>query len=125
MALPPVPDTFRWTQESWGTALRCTPLELVASHLFTTRELALTEARDLDRLAAAVGARRVAMVTQVHKAGEHLRTSDRGITLQRRMLKHNAEIVARGGDPLGAAFDEASAIVVVPSGNFYKDSKAA
>ena len=68
MALPPVPDTFRWTQESWGTALRCTPLELVASHLFTTRELALTEARDLDRLAAAVGARRVAMVTQVHKA---------------------------------------------------------
>jgi nitrite reductase/ring-hydroxylating ferredoxin subunit len=56
---------------------------------------------------------------------EHLRTSDRGITLQRRVLKQNAELVARGGDPLGVVFDEASATVVVPSGNFFKDSKAA
>ena len=56
---------------------------------------------------------------------EHLRTSDRGITMQRRMLKRNIEIVATGGDPLGAHFVEADATVVVPSGNFYKDSKAA
>jgi hypothetical protein len=56
---------------------------------------------------------------------EHLRTSDRGITMQRRMLTHNIEIVAQGGDPLGVRFDETDATVVVPSGNFYKDSKAA
>jgi YfiH family protein len=68
MALPPVPDTFRWTQEAWGPALRCTPLEAVAPHLFTTRELALTDPRDLDRLAVSVGAHRVAMATQVHRA---------------------------------------------------------
>jgi hypothetical protein len=56
---------------------------------------------------------------------EHLRTSDRGITMQRRMLTRNIEIVAQGGDPLGVRFDETDATVVVPSGNFYKDSKAA
>jgi len=56
---------------------------------------------------------------------EHLRTSDRGITMQRRMLRANIEIVANGGDPLGVRFDAAQATVVVPSGNFYKSSKAA
>jgi nitrite reductase/ring-hydroxylating ferredoxin subunit len=55
---------------------------------------------------------------------EHLRTSDRGITMQRRMLTRNIEIVAKGGDPLGVRFAEADATVVVPSGNFYKDSNA-
>ena len=30
-----------------------------------------------------------------------------------------------GGDPAGVAFDEAQAMIHVPSGNFYKDSKAA
>jgi len=55
---------------------------------------------------------------------EHLRTSDRGITMQRRMLTRNIEIVAKGGDPLGVCFDEAGATVVVPSGNFYKESNA-
>lgn len=56
---------------------------------------------------------------------EHLRTSDRGITMQRRMLRRNIDIVAGGGDPLNVAFDEDQALVVVPSGNFFKDSKAA
>jgi nitrite reductase/ring-hydroxylating ferredoxin subunit len=56
---------------------------------------------------------------------EHLRTSDRGITMQRRLLRANIDIVANGGDPLGVRFDAAQATVVVPSGNFYKSSKAA
>jgi polyphenol oxidase len=65
---PAVPDAFYWSTESWGVALRCRALDRVAAHLFTTRQLELTDPADLDRLAVAVGARRVAMVTQVHKA---------------------------------------------------------
>jgi YfiH family protein len=66
--LPEIPESFVWTDESWGSALRCRPLLAAASHLFTTRQLTLTTPDDLARLAAAVGAERVKMVTQVHKA---------------------------------------------------------
>lgn len=41
MNLPAVPDSFYWTHESWGAALRCRPLDAVAQHLFTTRQLEL------------------------------------------------------------------------------------
>ena len=41
MILPALPDAFYWTQESWGPALRCRPLDAVAPHLFTTRQLEL------------------------------------------------------------------------------------
>jgi polyphenol oxidase len=67
--LPPVPPSFYWTAESWGSALRCRPLDEVARHLFTTRQLQLTGAADLEQLASALGAEHVVMVTQVHKAG--------------------------------------------------------
>jgi hypothetical protein len=67
-ALPAVPDSFYWTRESWGPALRCGPLAAVAPHLFTTRQLALTSPDDLRQLASAVSAERVVLVTQVHKA---------------------------------------------------------
>jgi hypothetical protein len=50
---------------------------------------------------------------------EHLVTSDKGIAMQRRMLRRALEIVAEGGDPPGLAFDEAGALIRVPSGNFY------
>lgn len=69
MALPPLPDTFEWTQEAWGPALRCRPLRAVAAHLFTTRQLPLTDPASVQTLGTALGAGRVAMVTQVHKAG--------------------------------------------------------
>jgi phenylpropionate dioxygenase-like ring-hydroxylating dioxygenase large terminal subunit len=49
---------------------------------------------------------------------EHLVTSDKGIGLQRRMLRRAIETVAAGGDPPGLAFEE-SAAVRVPSGNFF------
>ncbi len=64
--LPPIPDSFRWTDESWGPALRCRPLEAVALHLFTTRELQLTSDAGWHRVAVAVGAAHVATLTQVH-----------------------------------------------------------
>ena len=66
MTLPPIPDTFRWTHEPWGAALRCRPLEAAAPHAFTTRQLPLSSPQDLAALAAAVGAAHVAMLTQVH-----------------------------------------------------------
>ena len=50
---------------------------------------------------------------------EHLVTSDKGIAMQRRMLRRALETVAAGGDPPGVAFDEADALIRVPSGNFY------
>jgi len=69
MSLPAVPDSFYWTEQSWGPALRCRPLEAVAPHLFTTRQPGLSSHADWDRVAAALGATRVATLTQVH--GRH------------------------------------------------------
>ncbi len=66
MTLPLVSAAFRWTQEPWGAGLRCRPLEAVADHLFTTRQLPLSSEADLRTLAQAVGARDVAMLNQVH-----------------------------------------------------------
>jgi YfiH family protein len=76
MTLPPVPDTFRWTRESWGAALRCGPLEAIAPHLFTTRHLDLSSAADVRRLADAVGASDVALLTQVHGSAVAVRRRD-------------------------------------------------
>jgi YfiH family protein len=36
-----VADAFRWDQETWGRALRCVPLEGIAQHLFTSKQLQL------------------------------------------------------------------------------------
>ena len=41
MSLPAVPDSFYWTDQSWGAALHCRPLDAIAPHLFTTRQLEL------------------------------------------------------------------------------------
>ena len=66
MSLPPIPDAFEWTTQSWGAALRCRPLSAIAPHLFTTRQLSLVSPKDLMRLAESVGAGAVAMAKQVH-----------------------------------------------------------
>ena len=66
MTLPGIPEQFEWTSETWGAALRCRPLAAYAPHLFTTRRAMLGSPGDLERLAAAVGARQVAMARQVH-----------------------------------------------------------
>ena len=50
---------------------------------------------------------------------EHLATSDRGIIMQRRMLKAQIRVVADGGDPIGVTFDPGKAFVKLRSGNFY------
>ena len=66
MTLPALPDAFYWTGESWGAGLRCRPLETIAPHLFTTRQLALSSGNGYRQLAASIGAGEVARVNQVH-----------------------------------------------------------
>ena len=66
MSLPPVPDDFAWTQESWGAGLECVPLARIAPHRFTTRQLAFTSADDERRLSEAIGATSIALAKQVH-----------------------------------------------------------
>ena len=68
MPLPSVPDSFYWTDAAWGAALRCRPLDGLAPHLFTTRQLSLASSSGFERLAAELGVERVATLTQVHGA---------------------------------------------------------
>jgi len=55
---------------------------------------------------------------------EHLVTSDRGVIMQRKLLRQQCEVVAGGGDPLGVAFEPDKALVHVRSGNFYEQQAA-
>jgi hypothetical protein len=68
MSLPAVPGAFYWTEESWGAALRCRPLDPLAPHLFTTRHLTLSRRDDERALHASLGVRRVVLLRQVHGA---------------------------------------------------------
>ena len=79
MTLPPVPDSFHWTREVWGTALRCRLLDKAAQHLFTTRQLELTarESWQALGLSAGVAPDRFVTLNQVH--GRHVVTIRRGI----------------------------------------------
>ena len=52
---------------------------------------------------------------------EHLRTSDKGVALLRRMLRAQLAIVADGGDPLGAGAGAADAPIRLDAGNFIDD----
>jgi YfiH family protein len=80
MTRPQVPDAFYWTDEPWGAALRCRPLDAVAQHLFTTRRLELTAADGWQALAGSMGVRpdRFVGLNQVH--GREVVTVRRGIT---------------------------------------------
>ena len=55
---------------------------------------------------------------------EHLVTSDKGIIMQRQMLRQQCDVVASGGDPMGVTFDRDNALVRVRSGNFYETRAA-
>lgn len=110
MTLPVVPATFEWTNEPWGPALRCRPLGAIAPHLFTTRHLRLSGPSDEQQLAAAVGASRLAMLTQVHGSE---------VTVCRRPLSDDADAsnpaVDRASRPDGDALvsnDPQTAIAV-------------
>jgi nitrite reductase/ring-hydroxylating ferredoxin subunit len=55
---------------------------------------------------------------------EHLRTSDRGIAMLRRLLAHQVDAVEQGGDPLGVHFDEKSAYVRLEAGQHLLEAAA-
>ncbi|HVL59060.1 MAG TPA: aromatic ring-hydroxylating dioxygenase subunit alpha [Burkholderiaceae bacterium] len=52
---------------------------------------------------------------------ENLVTSDQGVAMLRRMLRQQIDVVARGEDPAGVAFDDAHALVRFDAGNFLVD----
>jgi len=66
MSLPPVPDDFEWSTESWGPGLRCRPLSAVAPHAFTTRHMAFASRDDERDVSRAIGAESLALARQVH-----------------------------------------------------------
>ena len=66
MTLPDLPETFYWTQSSCGVVLKCRPLDTVARHLFTTRDLDLSSPGAWAQVRDALGVSRVATLVQVH-----------------------------------------------------------
>jgi len=68
MTLPAVPDSFYWTDQAWGAALQCRPLERIAQHLFTTRQLQLPSPDSWRMLGESLGVEpeRVVSLNQVH-----------------------------------------------------------
>jgi len=80
MKLPHPDAAFRWTVEPWGAALRCVPLEAIAQHAFTSKQLTLPDPGGWSAAAASVGAAvdRVRRVKQVH--GNLVRVVDRDET---------------------------------------------
>jgi YfiH family protein len=82
MTLPTPDAAFHWSAEPWGHALRCRPLDAIAQHAFTTRQLKL-RAPDEQTLAwtqavASVGAglEQLMRIKQVH--GRSVRVLRRG-----------------------------------------------
>jgi YfiH family protein len=69
MPLPTVPESFFWTDTASGPVLKCRPLDRIAPHLFTTRELQLSSADDWRRVAGLVDAADTVTLNQVHGRG--------------------------------------------------------
>jgi len=49
---------------------------------------------------------------------ERLSSSDRGVSMVRRLFKQQVRVVAGGGDPAGVEFDEVNSLVEVIAGNY-------
>ena len=66
MSLPVLPASFYWSESHRGPLLRCRPLDAVATHFFTTRQLQLSSHDDWSAVAALAGAEAVVNLNQVH-----------------------------------------------------------
>lgn len=51
---------------------------------------------------------------------EHLASSDRGVSMVRRMFKQQLDAIDAGLDPIGVTFDPAQAVVTVEAGNYVR-----
>jgi hypothetical protein len=76
MTLPTVPDSFYWTPSACGSVLKCRPLEGVAAHLFTTRDLQMSTAGEWRRAGDLLGVAEVVTLNQIH--GREVVASRRG-----------------------------------------------
>ena len=94
MTLPPVPPSFYWSNETWGAALRCRPLEPFAQHLFTTRQLQLPSADAWHALASAINVQpgRIVSLNQVH--GRDVVCIDANVSLHTLEAMHNERPMA-------------------------------
>lgn len=55
---------------------------------------------------------------------EHLGSSDRGVSMVRRVLKQQIEAVQDGGNPIGTAFEASGALVRTEAGNYLLENAA-
>jgi polyphenol oxidase len=97
----PVPDVaFRWSRETWGDALRCVPLEGVAQHLFTTKQLQLrpfeARAAEWQQAVTAIGGRPDALlrVRQVHGAAVRVVPRDAALAREVQQLPDADAVVS-------------------------------
>jgi hypothetical protein len=51
-------------------------------------------------------------------SSERLSSSDRGVSMVRRLFKEQVRLVAAGNDPVGVSFDEAQPLQTVKAGNY-------
>ena len=49
---------------------------------------------------------------------EHLSSTDRGVSMVRRLFKQQLEVIDAGGDPIGVTFDPSEAVFSVDAGNY-------
>ncbi|MDA1185786.1 MAG: peptidoglycan editing factor PgeF [Acidobacteria bacterium] len=66
MTLPTAAESFYWAPSPCGPLLRCRPLERIAPHVFTTRELRLSDADAWRRAGGVLGVADVAVLNQIH-----------------------------------------------------------
>ena len=66
MTLPALPESFYWDRSPCGLVLKCRPLDAVARHLFTTRDLQLSSAAAWGQVGEALGGVQVVTLNQVH-----------------------------------------------------------
>jgi YfiH family protein len=66
MSLPNVPVSFYWSDTPAGPVLRCRPLDSIAPHFFTTREVPLASDDDWRRIATLLDAAAAVTSNQVH-----------------------------------------------------------
>jgi hypothetical protein len=66
MTLPAVPESFHWTETALGFVLKCEPLESIAPHLFTTRNVPIGSPEEWNAVARLIGATHAITLNQVH-----------------------------------------------------------
>jgi YfiH family protein len=66
MTLPDLPASFAWTQTPLGLVLKCHPLDAIAPHVFTTRDVPISSPPEWKAVAELIGATDAVTVNQIH-----------------------------------------------------------